>query len=255
MKENYHKTFDPILEDYAFFENHSTEAQRDLNAYALHLHQLSDEPDQIRMLDFGSGNGSFTATFLQQQNWAPSKLELVLVEPGEKSRAKAINTLGLYSANPIQHYAQLPRDFDMNFDLILCNHVLYYVSDLDQTICQLNRCLKPNGKWLMAMAGMENALIRCWEYGFSLIGEEVPFYTGEDLKHALERKGLNYQQESVSFTIAFRDTKENRLKILRFLFGTQLYSLSFTSLLKFFDSYEDDGAIKINTRHSLFVVG
>ena len=71
MKNNPKTAFDPFLDDYAYFEVHATEAQNDLEAYAAHLSGIEDGKMPIRMLDFGSGTGSFTRLFLKQAGWRP----------------------------------------------------------------------------------------------------------------------------------------------------------------------------------------
>lgn len=42
-------SFDPILEDYAFFESHSTEAEADLLAYTAHLTDITPVTVQINL--------------------------------------------------------------------------------------------------------------------------------------------------------------------------------------------------------------
>ena len=248
------KTFDPILDDYAFFETHSTEAENDLRAYAAHLTEINKENGRIRMLDFGSGTGSFTSAFLGQTGWLPGNLELWLIEPGEKSREQALKTLVPFTTQPILHFPALPPNLSVGFELILTNHVLYYVSDLAQTIEQLSGHLNPGGRWLNSMAGMENTLIQCWAAGFGLIGETIPYHTAEDFQAVLDQMKLSYQRESVAFTIVFPDSIENRLKILRFLFGKQLTDIPQAPLLQFFDPYLEAGEIRIDTQHYLYVV-
>jgi SAM-dependent methyltransferase len=248
------KSFDPILEDYAFFEAHSTEAERDLVTYAGHLQGFADTHPFIRMLDFGGGTGSFTSAFLRRAAWSPDHLFLTLVEPGEQARQKALKTLRPFTIHPIAHFPALPEKLDPGFDLILANHVLYYVSDLLQTIDRLSRCLKPGGKCLIVMSGTENALVRCWAHGFGLNGKDIPFYAGNDLQSVLDELKLHYLRQRVDFTIAFPDAPENRLKILRFLFGEHLSALPQTPLLHFFDPYARDGEIRIDTCHYLYVM-
>jgi hypothetical protein len=214
------KSFDPILGDYAFFEAHSTEAARDLEAYAGHLQGFADTHSFIRMLDFGGGTGSFTSAFLRRAAWSPDHLFLTLVEPGEQARQEALKALRPFTTHPMAHFPALPENLDPGFDLILANHVLYYVSGLTRTIDRLLRNLliitslfdggsfslgrccasvteprlcsfgaprprekslspkreliisrflsyrKPAGKWLIAMSGLENALVQCWAHGF-----------------------------------------------------------------------------------------
>jgi len=66
---------------------------------------------------------------------------------------------------------------------------------------------------------------------------------------------LTYQRESVAFTIAFPDSTENRLKILRFLFGKLLIALPQAPLLQFFDPYVEAGEIRIDTCHYFYIIG
>ncbi len=247
--------FDPILDDYAFFEAHSTEAEADLKAYAAYLPLLGSNGRAVHMLDFGCGTGSFTRLFLQQTNWSPARLELTLMEPGDKALAKAVETLQPFSKHSIRLYTALPDTLERRCDLVLANHVLYYVPDLAQTIDALFRRLRPGGKLLAAMAGSENVLIQCWELGFGLLNLDVPYFTGNDMPGALDQLGLNWRREAVNFLINFPDTPENRLKILRFLFGPRLTDFPQAPLLGFFDPYRRNSEIWVETAHFVYSIG
>src|ERR671938_1335347 len=85
------KPFGPIQDDYAFFQQHSTEAEADLRAYAPHLHDLAMGDSPIRMLDFGCGDGGFTAAFLGQSRFPQERLRLSLVEPDASYLQQAID--------------------------------------------------------------------------------------------------------------------------------------------------------------------
>ncbi|MBK8969592.1 MAG: class I SAM-dependent methyltransferase [Saprospiraceae bacterium] len=243
--------FDPILDDYAFFEAHSTEAEADLKAYAAYLPHL-DSP--VHLLDFGCGTGSFTRLFLQQTNWPPNGLELTLVEPGDKARSKAAETLQPFSGHSIRHFAALPDTLERPCDLVLANHVLYFVPDLAHTIHALHSRLRPGGKLLTAMAGSENALIQCWELGFGLLDLDVPYFSGNNMPGVLDQLELTWRREATNFVINFPDTPENRLKILRFLFGVHLANFPQAPLLAFFDPYRQNGDIWIETSHFVYAI-
>lgn len=248
------KNFDPILDDYAFFEAHSTEAENDLKGYTALLNTRPADTGILNMLDFGAGTGTFTSRFLQQFRWKPGQLKLTLVEPGETARQKATLRLGAFSDFPVADHAALPAGLEAAFELVLCNHALYYVPDISGTIRQLYQCCKPGGQLLTAMAGRENALIQCWELGFGLINQEIPYHIGDDLYDALQQMGLPFRRELVEFTIAFPDTIENRKKILRFLFGKQLDKLPEVPLIDFFKQYSQGGNIRIHTSHYLYSI-
>lgn len=247
-------SFDPILGDYAFFEAHSTEAEMDLRAYKHHLHAVSGRKGFIRMLDFGAGTGSFTSRLLRQAAWDTATLKLTLVEPGEHARKSALQNLRPFSDHSIAHYPDLPARLTDRFDFILANHVFYYVSNLAGTLEKLRHYCRPSGLFLIAMAGFENALIQCWVTGFGLAGKPIPFHTAEDLQRSLENTGFAYKRERVPYTIAFPDSTENRLKILRFLFGQQLAGMPQPALLNFFDQYAQAGKIRIETSHELYEI-
>lgn len=246
--------FDPILDDYAFFEAHSAEAEADLRAYARYLPEINSHDGTVRLLDFGGGTGSFTSAFLQRAGWPPEKLALTLVEPGPKASATAARRLAPVTAHPIACFPELPSGLSSGFDLILANHALYWVPDLAETVDSLHRCLRPGGIGLLAMAGRENALIQCWTHGYERHGKPIPYYTGEDLAAVLESRRLPFRQEQVEYAIDFPNSTENRLKILRFLFGKDLSGLPTAHLLAFFDPYLRGHDIRIDTRHLLFIV-
>jgi hypothetical protein len=124
------KHFGPIRDDYAFFLQHSTEVEADLRAYAPHLQGLTMGDAPIRMLDFGCGDGGFTAEFLVRSGWPLERLWLALVEPDITYRQRAADRLQAFTSHPVPAWPVLPRHLNVCFELILANHVLYYVPDL-----------------------------------------------------------------------------------------------------------------------------
>src|SRR5262245_55459753 len=101
MSENPEKDFGPIADDYAFFEEHATEAKEDARAYVARLGPMAPVAGILRMLDFGCGSGAFTARFLEQAGWPPGRLRLTLVEPVEAARRQAVARLGRFTESPI----------------------------------------------------------------------------------------------------------------------------------------------------------
>ncbi|MCB9306118.1 MAG: class I SAM-dependent methyltransferase [Lewinellaceae bacterium] len=248
-------SFDPVLDDYNFFMAHSDEAEKDLQAYAKYLPGSEDAKQVFRMLDFGAGAGAFSANFLRMAGWAADRLALTLVEPGETARLEAAQRLGAFTKHPITHFASLPDAVDEPFDLILSNHALYFVPDLAATVRFFTNHCKAGGKCLLAMSGKENALIQCWARGFQAIGAPIPYFTGDDLFELLQAQQVPFHREKVDFSIDFPDSTENRMKILRFLFGPQLPLFPESVLLDFFEPYRSKGHIRIDTGHYIYVTG
>jgi SAM-dependent methyltransferase len=248
------KPFGPIRGDYSFFVAHATEAAEDLCAYRPHLAPLASGDGPVRVLDFGCGDGGFSAQFLAQCPVPPPRLSLSLVEPDDAYRRLASERLAPFSARPVRAWPALPADPGGPFDLVLANHVLYYVADLGATLAALLRSLSARGLFLTAMAGQENGLVQFWARCFALIGKPVPFHIAEDFRAALDRLGEPYSAEEVWYELAFPDGEDNRMSILRFLLGGYFGEVPRQAMLDLFDPYAAGGRVHMRLTHEHFVV-
>jgi len=246
MSTNPAKDFGAIADDYVFFETHATEPERAAQAYAKQLASFASN-GMIRVLDFGCGSGNFTMRLLNLLNWPPERLQLTLVEPADSVRQLAVERLKKFTAAPIADSAQLPSGLNCGFDLVLANHVLYYVPDLASHLRQLIDSLAPSGVFLTAIAARSNALIQFWLTGFQLLGQEVPYHVSEDVDAALREIGANYQREAVPYELTFPDTEENRMRIIRFLLAEHLADMPLAPLMEIFDKYNRAGMIEMKT--------
>ena len=248
------KNFGPIRDDYLFFEEHATEAAEDLRACMPHVHALATESGPIRMLDFGSGSGRFSSQFLARARFPQERLWLSLVEPEEMYREQAIEQLQTFTAHPVRAWPALPPYLDAHFDLVLANHVFYYVPNLDEVLSGILRALTTSGLFLTAIAGQRNILIRFWNYCFALIGKPVPFHTAEDLEVTLAKQREVYRKQDIQYELVFPDSEENRLKILRFLLGSYFDEVPRQAMVDLFNPYAHAGRIVIQTVHEQFVI-
>jgi SAM-dependent methyltransferase len=247
MSKNPAKDFVEIADDYSFFERHATEAREDVQAYAEELRGVVRPAGLVRMLDYGCGTGSFTARFLDELGWAPDRVALTLVEPVDAVRRQAVARLAGRTAGPLVDAKALAAGDGNKFDVILANHVFYYVPDLRGELAKLIGLLSESGIFVTAIAGRTNALIEFWTAAFRYLGREVPYHVAEDLEAALQELGANYAKRSVAYELAFDDTEENRLRILRFLLADYLPILPRELLLGLFDRYARGGRIEIRT--------
>lgn len=254
MNTNPAKDFGPIAEDYAFFETHATEAENDARAYVERLGRDFESGGSIRTLDSGCGSGSFTARFMKLVNWPPARLELTLVEPVDSARRQAVARLGAFTDAPIRDSAALPSGLDGTFHLVLANHVFYYVPKLRDELDRLIRSLTPDGIFLTAIAGRTNALIAIWIAGFELLGKPVPYNMSEDVDAALAELGADYEKQRVPYELAFDDTEENRMRIIRFLLAEHLAEMPLAPLLSMFDQYRYGGRIEIRTGSEHYLI-
>jgi len=254
MTKNPAKDFGPIAADYAFFEEHSTEAAQDSGAYLAQLRQSAPSAGPIRMLDFGCGSGTFTARLLKQVSWPPERLELSLLEPVEAARRQAVARVAGFTQRPVTELATLPVGLSARFDIVIANHVFYYVADLKDQLQRLVNTLAPTGMFLTAIAGQTNALIEFWVVGFGLLSKNIPYNMSEDVEQALDQLGADYQKQPIPYELTFPDSEENRMKIVRFLMANHLEQMPQRPLLDLFDKHAHDDRIVIRTSCDHFTI-
>jgi SAM-dependent methyltransferase len=248
------KPFADIRDDYAFFEKHATEAGEDVRACLPLLKPYLQGSAPIRLLDFGCGSGRFSSRLHSTIFLPPTRLSITLVEPDEVFRRQAQLAMLDFTAHPIQAHAALPAGFREAFEVVLANHVFYYVPDLEGVVRQILTALSSPGLFATTLAGRDNVLIQFWLKGFALLGRPLPFHVAEDLEAALGRLGQAFEAKGVTYTLTFPDTEENRGKILRFLFGEHFAALPRQAALDFFNPYVESGKVVIRTGHRQYVV-
>ena len=254
MSKSPAKDFGPIADDYAFFEAHTTEMEQDARAYVKCLAGVVPSEGVIRLLDFGCGTGTFTARLLGLVGWPPARLRLTLVEPVEAARRQAVARLAGNTEHPVVDSATLPGGTAAGFDVVLANHVLYYVPELQDRLAALIGALAPSGAFVTAIASRASALIAFWIAGFRLLDREIPYNTSEDVEATLHALGADYRKQQVTFELTFPDTEENRVRILRFLLADYLEHLPLPPLIDLFDQHSRSGRIDIRTVSDHFTV-
>lgn len=252
MSQTSSKPFGPIRDAYAFFQQHATETEADISAYLPHILGVARGDNPLRMLDFGCGDGGFTAALLGSLCLPPERLRLALVEPDDVYRHQAVEQLQPYSTQPVQVWSALPPHLHPGFDLVVANHVLYYVPDLHGTLVALLGTLATPGLLLAAMAGRANAMTHLCRHCFDWLGKPFPFHTAEDCEATLARLGAAYGMEDVHYELVFPDTEENRLCIGQFLLGSDFHAVPRPTLLQCFDPYAHAGQIAMQLVHQHF---
>ena len=254
MSQTSSKPFEPIRDEYAFFQQHATETEEDIRAYLPHIHGVSMGDSPLRTLDFGCGDGGFTAALLGRASVPPERLRLALVEPDDVYRHQAVERLQPFATQPVCAWPALPAHPHACFDLVVANHVLYYVPDLHGTLSALLRTLDTPGLFLAALAGRANAMARFCRRCFDLIGKPFPFHTSEDCEAALAGLGEAYCTEDVHYELVFPDAEANRLRMGRFLMGDDFHAVPRQVMLQCFDPYAHAGQITMQLVHQHFLI-
>ncbi|WP_437193780.1 class I SAM-dependent methyltransferase [Planctomicrobium sp. SH527] len=248
------KDFGVIENDYAFFMEHATEAESDVAVYASSLAEYSSRRELVRLLDFGCGTGDFSDRLLSTLNFAPELLQISLFEPVSHQLAQAAKRLARLSREPVTCLNNLGAIDKGHFDLIISNHVLYYVDDLDSVLRTLLLGLKSGGRMQLAIAGWENTLLQIWKTGFAMLGKPVPYYAAEDVEHFLSQHQVAFEKRTSPYQLRFPNSQENRLRILRFLFGEHLSAMDVERLQAEFEPFVNDGHVEIQTSSDHFVI-
>lgn len=244
------KAFASLHDDYAFFEQHVDETKATLKAW---LPLVKGRWQAPKVLDFGSGSGTFTSSFLEQVGFGEG-LRLTLVEPDPGFRSAAQQRLAPFSSHPIEAWPLLDSDLPPTFDLIFSHHVLYYVPNLEQTLHRLRQALNPGGLLLMVQGGKGNGMNKIVFAFFDLLGVEPPYRYSEETKELLSSLGIAFELCAVRSTLDFPDTLEGRRAILRFLLGEHNDKLPEKVGLELFEPFVEEGRIRIESYDELFVV-
>src|SRR5215475_5604948 len=93
MSQTSSKPFGPIRDAYAFFQQHATETEADIRAYLPHIHGMALRDSPVRVLDFGCGDGGFTAALLGSLCLTPERPPLALVAPDGVYQPMAVERL------------------------------------------------------------------------------------------------------------------------------------------------------------------
>lgn len=248
------KEFASIHDDYAFFQEHSTEAEQDLRSHLNYLSPLVKSGKTISLLDFGCGDGLFSGWLLSRAGFEPQRLILSLVEPDAAYLRQAISRTRTFSSAFVSAWPSLTPELQNFFDLVLANHVLYYVSDLEETLEQILKALRGGGLFLISMGGSENVLNQIVDRSFAALKEPVPYYLSENLEMTLAGLGQEFQKHRIDYEVVFPDLEENRLKMLRFLLGEHFARMDQGEILPLFDPYAVAGRILIQTGHYQFII-
>jgi SAM-dependent methyltransferase len=248
------KNFASIHNDYTFFQEHSTEAEQDLRSHLRYLLPLVKSGKKIRLLDFGCGDGLFSVRLLSRAGFDPHRLILSLVEPDSGYLRQAISRTQAFSIASASAWPSLPPEQQNSFDLVLANHVFYYVNDLEVTLRQILKALSVGGLFLMSMGGRENVLCQIVDRSFASIRKPMPYQLSENLERTLADMGKEFQKHRVNYEVIFPDLEENRLGMLRFMLGEHFSRMDQGEILKLFDPYAAAGHILIQTYHYQFVI-
>ncbi len=249
---NTRKSFETIHEDYHFFGSHSTEGTA-LREILLPILRERTKERHVRWMDFGCGSGGFLGDLLAALGRPPTDIDLALVDVDRGYLEEAREKVAGFSANEVA-IATSPEELAGAFDLITSKHALYYVKDLHATVRTLCRMLKPGGLAIFMLGGKTNHVGGLWETAYAARNLPVPYYRAEDVAREIQAAGLPHESLAVPSVVRFPDSRENRLKFLRFFFAGNTAGMTPESLLPLLDPLARDGDVVIESICPIFLV-
>lgn len=148
-----YKTADNLKARIALHERYSTND----SWYDFVFEHLLAAPQEARVLELGTGPDTLWRECAAQ---IPPTWDLTLTDLSDGMLAEAKETFQNLSVKPTFRSVDAQEiPFEENtFDLVIANHMLYHVPDLDKAVSEVRRVLKPGGLFCAATNGGEHML-------------------------------------------------------------------------------------------------
>ncbi|MFK8136877.1 MAG: methyltransferase domain-containing protein [Bdellovibrionales bacterium] len=248
------KDFNPIDEAYTFFLKHSNESRLGILAMRTKAVEIFKKNTKSRVLDFGSGDGKVISKLFSGKDFVGNRLFVDLVEPAKIPMNRSEKLLANFPAKNIGRYSHLDKiDSEVRYDLILVNHVAYYVSSLSKTIESLYSRLTDGGSIVLIMGNSQNDLVRMSSRIFEKSKIDKKFHDISDLISILDRGGYFYSVEHLNGYLRFTANKNSVDHINRFVLGNEYVSLK-NEGLKYIQNFERNGVIEMKISDSLITI-
>lgn len=127
------------------------------NSYGWHkwvFDQLLDICGKNRILELGCGNGALCFKNIER---VPNEWQVILSDFSPGMLKKVKESLGAKTEFVFENIdAQSIPYGDNSFDVIIANHMLYHVPDLDKALSEIRRVLTDDGFLFCSTVGLEN---------------------------------------------------------------------------------------------------
>jgi ubiquinone/menaquinone biosynthesis C-methylase UbiE len=149
INKTYHKLYKKLLMlHYPFFEKHNEtleDRQKNLTKYC--VSQIEKLENQ-NVLEVGCGNG--TQSIYIYENYKPASVIGVDINTHNIKLANSINGSHQSLEFAVDDAQQLNNIPDNSVDVLLCIESAFHYPDKEKFMRQVNRVLKPNGRFLIA---------------------------------------------------------------------------------------------------------
>lgn len=217
-----------------------------------------DIPENSRILELGCGNGVLWQRNIQavKEHWDITLSDFsegMLQAARENINSKKIK----YEIINIQN---IPYDNE-NFDIVIARHMLYHVPDIHKALSEVNRVLKPGGKFYVSTNGKKHmmelrTLVKGYDGNINFNLEKLPDKFGmENGSEILKKHFGNIMVEEFNGQIVV-DKAEPVVSYITSVIGSRMLNQQkLDSLYKYVETEIDKaGALSISTRTGMFIV-
>jgi trans-aconitate 2-methyltransferase len=219
------KEFSKILSDYEFFQLNSSEENELLKIYTTIIKSITkskiNNMQPYNILDFGCGNGQFFENLIKRESFQYiQRPNLSLVEPDFSYKIEAIKRLSHQISPKITWLdTELKNEISNKLDLIISNHVLYYVQNINDTVSSFLKNLAVDGTIIITMAEQRHPFNNLLEILCNRKGFIYPYFKIDSAKEYFDKNSIEYQTYQVNSELKFPVNDENFNKIINFILG------------------------------------
>jgi ubiquinone/menaquinone biosynthesis C-methylase UbiE/DNA-binding transcriptional MerR regulator len=108
-----------------------------------------------KILELGCGDGNF---WMRNKDRLPEHCEITLTDISEgmiEEARKNLEHLGKFFSFKVMDAQNITYD-EAQFDIVIANHVIYYIQNREKVFSKVNRVLKPNGFFYAATNGKKH---------------------------------------------------------------------------------------------------
>jgi SAM-dependent methyltransferase len=216
--------FQTVETDFDFFLRHTNEIETEWPKYLDQFLRLLKPGTPQKIMEYGPGTGYMMKRIFENDGMKQfyPYLEVVLIEPSPHYQDSLQNTLGNIPIQSLTIYANIAEYSGLagtegSIDIIMSNHVFYYVEHFKEEFHHLNRVLKSGGYLLTSLCLQEHALIKAYVENCKKMGVPQRKHEPRDIVAEFVACNFTITREIVRSKLEFLDTVPNRMAIHRFI--------------------------------------
>ncbi|MFW5999630.1 MAG: class I SAM-dependent methyltransferase [Halanaerobiaceae bacterium] len=144
-----------------------------------------------KLLDLGGGTG-------QLLNYIPEEVDVTILDSSEKMLERARNKVKRQNIEYVKGRGDNMPFPDHIFDHIVIVDAFHHFNQVDTTIMELSRVIKPSGQLYILEYTPESNVTRLISAGENLVGEPANFFRPSELIDIIKNVGFEFRKPDIS---------------------------------------------------------